>query len=274
MTEPKTITVALRRPDSDEPLATVSAYPVGEFFAVHRNPAGTRLCPWQVTHHPSGLGIRGSFWTAEQATAYAEAVEATPGDWSTTDGARAAAQTNRDTLIELAVTHTGADRKAWCVARPPEWPSTAQAGEDTAPPTADHMARWYAVEAQRVQRRSRAACTASATLNRQPDASEADKLAAAVAHMDEVDRFTDAWSIAYLLRALIEHAPAAADEIAGRLWSELDYGDTLGEHLWDWLVVDYRIDADAITAEEDARLAPVVPIGHSQPEPAQPLEAA
>lgn len=57
-------------------------------------------------------------------------------------------------------------------------------------------------------------------------------------HPDEKSAFNTLvsnFAIVYLLRALAEHAPDHADEVARGLWSEWNAGDSLGEWTWEWL---------------------------------------
>lgn len=60
------------------------------------------------------------------------------------------------------------------------------------------------------------------------------------------------YGIVRLLRALIEHAPEHADEVARDLWQAWNDGSTLGEETWEWLA-EYGIDADAVTQVATAK---------------------
>lgn len=53
------------------------------------------------------------------------------------------------------------------------------------------------------------------------------------------------FDMALLLKALVEHAPAQANEAAGELWSAADAGDSYGEWLWEW-ARDEGLDGDAL----------------------------
>lgn len=55
------------------------------------------------------------------------------------------------------------------------------------------------------------------------------------------------FGITYLLRALAEHAPDHADEVARGLWSEWEAGDGLGEFAWEWLT-EWGIDPKQVQA--------------------------
>lgn len=67
-------------------------------------------------------------------------------------------------------------------------------------------------------------------------------------HPDErhaINAMSWSFGITYLLRALIEHAPDKADEIASGLWSEWHGGDGFGEWSFEWLT-EYGIDPNAV----------------------------
>jgi hypothetical protein len=133
------------------------------------------------------------------------------------------------------------DRKAWCNSPPPSWPTD----EDGA--TADAMARYYAMTAQDAMLRS---SEVFAEHVGRDDPGYED-------HLRDTWRasaaFVSEWAALRLLRGLIEHTPERADEVARDLWSALEFGDSLGECLWEWLVVDYRIDPAAIAEDRRQR---------------------
>lgn len=60
------------------------------------------------------------------------------------------------------------------------------------------------------------------------------------AYMEQVNLFVDEYAIAALLRALIEHAPEAADKVARGLLADWRDGGVMPELLWEWLA-EYRI---------------------------------
>lgn len=235
----ETCIVDIRTRTGADPITIEDAVPAGDHFAVHRAPEHRPIEPWQVTHRPSGLRLPGWFWTAEHAAAYAADLAELPGDWSTTDGARAAGEAYADAIRWLVDHHQKADRAAWRTSPLPEWP----AGGDT-DPTADLLARLYAVAAWRTSRDVEDAIAVQCRTARD-DPSYQEKTGAVTA---AAQQYTSYWAIARLLRALIEHAPGQADHVAADLWLALDAGDSLDELLWEWLVVEYRINADAITA--------------------------
>jgi hypothetical protein len=225
------VSVHIARRDGES--LVVEGAQVAEHFAVHRHPGAEDFQPWQATHLPTGLPLPGRFWAAEHATRYAEAVAALPGDWSTPDGAKAAAKEHAPRAFDLRRQLEEESRKAWCNSPLPEWPTCE------ADATADRMARYYAMTAQAAHLRS-GEVHAEHVERGEPgyDKHLADTWNAS-------SMFVTEWAVLRLLRALAEHAPEAADEVAADLWSALEYGD-MGESLWEWLVVDYRIDPDAI----------------------------
>jgi hypothetical protein len=69
-----------------------------------------------------------------------------------------------------------------------------------------------------------------------------------IGHADERAVFNAlVWNfgITYLLRALAEHAPEKADEVARGLWSEWEGGDGFGEWTWEWLT-EWGIDPNQV----------------------------
>lgn len=192
------VSVHITRRDG-EPLVAEGTQ-VAEHFAVHHRPGAEDYQPWQATHIPTGLPLPGQFWTAEHATRYAEAVAALPGDWSTADGAKAAAKETARRAFDLRRHLEEEDRKAWCNSPLPEWPTCE------ADATADRMARYYAMTAQAAHLRSNEV------------------------HAEHVERGD----------------PGYDKHLADTWNASSDYGDSLGEGLWEWLVVDYRIDPEAI----------------------------
>jgi len=57
------------------------------------------------------------------------------------------------------------------------------------------------------------------------------------------------YEVARLLRALVEHAPEHADEVARDITSALDDG-AIGETLWEW-ATDAGVDMDALMGDEN-----------------------
>lgn len=63
-----------------------------------------------------------------------------------------------------------------------------------------------------------------------------------------VGRLTGRWGCLRLLRALIEHAPDHADEVAKQLWCDWNDGSSPPEFTWEWLT-EYGIDPERVSAE-------------------------
>lgn len=76
------------------------------------------------------------------------------------------------------------------------------------------------------------------------DTAEA-KAAQEIHHLTLLNTINE-YAIVHLLRALIEHAPDKADEVAKDLWGAWDDGGAVGEELGEWLT-GYGIDPAAIT---------------------------
>lgn len=64
-------------------------------------------------------------------------------------------------------------------------------------------------------------------------------------HSGTVTRMIKTVGIVRLLRALAQHAPGQADEIAAQLWAQWDTATGYGESLADWLT-EYGIDPAAV----------------------------
>jgi hypothetical protein len=231
--------VAVELKWSDGHAKTVEAVPVGEWFAVHAEwrddaprAAGERA--WQAVHVGTGTCFPGRFWTQAGATAWAEGV-AGLADWSSTDleEIRRVASGVAEPAVAAGESAREIDRAAYFTSPRPAWPT------DAADATADRMARYYAVHAMFASQRALAAHGLIAMDRGMPTAVDSARASSA---------FVDAWAVARLLRALQEHAPAAADAVAADMWEALESGDTLHENAWEWLA-EYRIDPDAVARD-------------------------
>ncbi|MFG2001729.1 hypothetical protein ACGFNU_21515 [Spirillospora sp. NPDC048911] len=65
-------------------------------------------------------------------------------------------------------------------------------------------------------------------------------------YMDAIGLLVGEFSVVKLLRALSEHAPGMADEVAKDLWGDWEDGGAIGEWLWEWLA-EYGIDAAQVS---------------------------
>lgn len=234
-----TATIELAMREGTEPVSVTGDLVAG-YFLIHEDPRKTTVQPWRVTHRPTGKRIPGEFWTSTGAADFARQVASIEGiDWSSSVGPLPVGKP----FLEMRTAAEAADQSAWCGAPLPKWPA------DESEATADAMARLYATEAKRANYRLSAASEEYFAVERgTPGYAElARKYATAVGV------YTSEWAVTRLLRALIEHAPEHADEIARDVWSALESADSLDEWLWEWLIVDYRIDPAAVDADAGKR---------------------
>lgn len=62
---------------------------------------------------------------------------------------------------------------------------------------------------------------------------------------EQVGYLVDEYAIAFLLHALIEHAPQAADQVARQLWEDWEVGSRIPDQIWEW-TVRHRLPHDEI----------------------------
>lgn len=119
--------------------------------------------------------------------------------------------------------------------------------------TADRLARHMAVAAQLTNSQiftSMHARDAAEGTDRAEKDSPLAKLTAEVHHLTLVNAINE-YAIVHLLRALIEHAPGQADEVAKDLWGVWEDGGAVGEWIWEWLT-GYGIDPEAVRKAAEA----------------------
>lgn len=236
-----TIELALTHGETE----TIEAEPVGDWFAVHErvstgDGAGQDATDddepcWQATHVATGLALPRRFRTREGATAYATAIAAL-ADWSGADRA-ALTQRAKDAgraIEEAAEKAEATDLTAWCDRDLPDWPHDK-------PPSADTLARFHTVQAAMLAHR----------VTDLVDAGALDKGAGTAelhAYFDTTVAFLNAWSTAYLLRALQQHtSETVAADLAADMWNAVESGEAPTMFAWDWLV-EYRIDPAKVAA--------------------------
>jgi hypothetical protein len=238
-----TTTVELRWSDGE--VRTVEAERVGDWFAVHeavrsdgadQDTEGDEASRWQATHVATGLALPRRFRTEEGVTYYATALTAL-ADWSGSDRQVLAQRAKAASRAVWKATEDAeaADLTAWCDRDLPAWPHDK-------PPSADQLARFATVQAALLGHR----------VTDLVDAGALDKGAGSAelhAYFDTTVAFLNAWSTAYLLRALQQHvSETVAADLAGDLWNAIESGDAPNIFAWDWLV-EYRIDPTRVAAE-------------------------
>lgn len=141
------------------------------------------------------------------------------------------------------------------------WPRTA------AEATPARLARHYAADVSHLHRRMFDEPFPSG-LPKWDDQSPVERRISS-AYRDVSDLLVHSYAVSLMIRRFAEAAPEAAAAACVELYGDLDYGDSLGEIVWEWLKGD-DVDPDALTidpAVRDAQARAVLDIAYATPPP-------